>query len=135
MTHLARLMKRGRGHGAGRGPDGPKITEEAVQAELGRILNAKTFAHSERLRRFLQFTVEQELKGEGDKLKEYQIGVEVFDRKESYDPRIDPIVRVEAGRLRSKLKEFYSGEGREDPILIEFPKGSYVPVFREREAG
>jgi hypothetical protein len=87
------------------------------------------------LRRFLHFTVEQELKGEGDKLKEYQIGVEVFDRKESYDPRIDPIVRVEASRLRSKLKEYYSNEGREDPVLIEFPKGSYVPVFGERQAG
>jgi TolB-like protein len=84
--------------------------------------------------RFLRFTVERALAGQSDQLKEYVLGVEVFDRKGSYDPRVDPIVRVEARRLRSKLKSYYDGEGRADDLIIEFPKGTYAPVFRSRSA-
>jgi Tol biopolymer transport system component len=82
----------------------------------------------------LRFTVESVLAGRGDQIKEYLLGVEVFDREVSYNPQIDPIVRVEAGRVRSKLKEYYEKEGRQDPVVIEFPKGSYVPVFEVRNA-
>ena len=87
------------------------------------------FAESERLRRFLRFTVESKLRGEHDRLKEYVLGREVFDRRDSYDPRLDPIVRVEARRLRLKLSEYYSGPGRAESMRIAYPRGSYVPVF------
>ncbi len=81
--------------------------------------------------RFLRFAVESALEGRADELKEYLIGVEVFDRKGSYDPRVDPIVRVEARRLRAKLKAYYEGDGRGDPVTIEFAPGGYAPQFRE----
>jgi len=109
------------------------FSADSVHTELERILASETFAQSDRLKRFLRFTVEQVIRGSGDKLKEYVIGVEVFDRKDAYDPRTDPIVRVEAYRLRSKLKEYYQSEGQEDLLLIVFPKGTYVPVFQIRE--
>jgi hypothetical protein len=105
---------------------------DAVRGQLEKILSSECFAHSERLSRFLRFAVEQAVQGQADRLKEYVVGVEVFDREESYDPRTDPIVRVEAGRLRSKLREYYEAAGRNDPILIDFQKGSYVPVFPKR---
>ena len=101
---------------------------------LDKILASDAFAHSLRMSRFLRFTVERAVQGQAAELKEYLVGVEVFDRKESYDPRIDPIVRVEARRLRSKLKKYYETEGRNDAVRIEFPKGSYAPVFRTPEA-
>lgn len=81
------------------------------------------------MRRFLDFTVEQYLAGKADELKEYVIGVEVFDRPVSHDPRIDPIVRVEARRLRSKLHAFYEAEGCGE-VRIDYPLGSYVPQIR-----
>jgi len=114
----------------GNRPDGCcGVSADAIQLELRKILASETFSHSERLCRFLRFTVEEAVQGRGAKLKEYQIGVEVFDRKAAYDPRADPIVRVEAGRLRAKLEEYYRAEGRDDPVLISFRKGSYVPAF------
>jgi serine/threonine-protein kinase len=76
--------------------------------------------------------VQWTLEGKAADLKEYLLGVEVFDRKASYDPRVDPIVRVEARRLRSKLKAYYEGDGRTDAIVIEFLKGSYAPQIRAR---
>src|SRR6185436_14305191 len=88
-----------------------------------------------RLVRFLGFIVEKALEGEGNQLNEYLIGVEVYQRPSSFDSQIDTIVRTEARRLRSKLKQYYESEGINDSILIEVPKGSYVPVFRERERG
>jgi TolB-like protein/Flp pilus assembly protein TadD len=101
-----------------------------VRAELDRILQSAGFAHSERMARFLRCVVERALAGRGEEVKEYLLGVEVFDRKSDYDPRVDPIVRVEARRLRAKLEEFYAANGKESQILIELPKGSYVPCFR-----
>ena len=118
-------------------PNGPQLppglTVAAVRAQLERVLASEYFAHSERLSRFLRFAVEQVLNGQENKLKEYLIGVEVFDRQESFDPRIDSIVRVEARRLRSKLDQFYESDGREDTIQIQFRKGRYVPSFRNRQ--
>jgi hypothetical protein len=118
---------------AAAGGSGAAVAAEAVHAALERILASAGFCQSERLSRFLRFAVEETLHGRGDQLKEYFLGVEVFDREECYDPRTDPIVRVEAGRLRSKLAKHYEAEGRADPVRIEFPKGSYVPVFRRRQ--
>src|SRR5438105_2874988 len=100
-----------------------------IRRQLERILASDGFARAERMSRFLRFVVEQTLRGRGDQLKEYLIGVEVFDRRESFDPRIDPVVRGEARRLRLKLKEYYDSEGQNDPVRVVLPKGSYVPRF------
>jgi len=117
-------------------PDASKAIEkcspEAVQSALEKILASGTLAPSQQLCRLLKFVVDQENGGEGDQLKEYLIGVEVFRKDESFDPRIDPVVRTEARRLRNKLVEYYASEGLTDSIVIELPKGSYRPVFRPR---
>jgi hypothetical protein len=84
-----------------------KISEEAIREALSRILESPLFIQSDRLSRFLCFTVEATLAGEADMLKEYLIGTEVYDRKPPYHPSADSIVRSEARRLRSKLKEYY----------------------------
>jgi TolB-like protein len=99
-----------------------------VRRQLDRLLASAVFANAGRMSRFLKFVVEQTLAGEGERLKEYVIGVEVFDRDESYDPRLDSIVRVEAARLRSKLAEYYAGEGRGDAVVLSLPKGGYAPA-------
>lgn len=104
-----------------------------MRTQLGKILSSRTFTRSERLARFLTFTVEQTLAGRSEEIKEFVIGVEVFDKDASYDPRMDPIVRVEARRLREKLRKYYETDGKSDPICIEFPTGSYVPVVQTRE--
>jgi TolB-like protein/Tfp pilus assembly protein PilF len=111
-----------------------KPSPEQVRAQVEKILASRLFTRSERLCRFLRFCVEQTLDEKGDQLKEQLVGVEVFDRKGDYDPRTDPIVRVEAMRLRSKLKAYYTSAGRPDCVLIELPKGAYVPAFRKRDA-
>jgi len=77
--------------------------------------------------------VEKALKGQGNQINEYLIGIEVYERPSSFDSQIDTIVRTEARRLRSKLKQYYESEGINDPVLIEVPKGSYAPAFRKRE--
>src|SRR5581483_11031229 len=100
--------------------------------QVEKILSHGLFIRSERMARFLRFVVEQSLEGKASDLKEYLIGVEVFDRKQTYDPRVDPIVRVEARRLRSKLKAYYDEAGREDHVLLEFIAGSYQPHIRIR---
>ncbi len=105
---------------------------EQIRAQVGKILSSRLFTRSERLCRFLRFCVELTLEARGEQLKEQLVGVEVFDRKGDYDPRTDPIVRVEARRLRSKLKAYYTSSGKSDGVLIDLPKGAYVPSFRTR---
>jgi adenylate cyclase len=100
---------------------------------LEKILAHQLFSRSGRMVRFLRLTVERALAGQADELKEYLLGVEVFDRKSSYDPRVDPIVRVEARRLRAKLKAYYEGDGRADAVLIEFVSGGYAPRLTLRD--
>jgi TolB-like protein len=97
-----------------------------------KVLASGKFADSPRMKRFVRFTVEEALNGAAARLKEIVIGAEVFDRDPSYDPRFDPIVRVEARRLRAKLQAYYEREGKDDPVIVEFPKGRYSPVFRAR---
>src|ERR1700678_1419275 len=109
------------------------LSEEAIREELDRLLQSPIFAQSDRLGRFLRFTVEHAIGGTQDVLKEYLIGAEVYDRKPPYHPSQDSIVRTEARRLRSKLKEYYEGEGRGGPFFISFRPGGYVPVFRRNE--
>ena len=106
------------------------MSPEDVRAQLARILASQVFVSSQRLCRFLRFVVERTLENDLDRLKEFTVALEVFDRNENYDPNIDSIVRVEARRLRSKLKTYYEGEGRKDRILIGLRPGSYVPLFR-----
>ena len=108
------------------------ISEEAVRHELFRILESPMFVQSDRLCRFLRFTVETTVAGEAETLKEYLIGTEVYDRPPSYHPSEDSIVRSEARRLRSKLKEYYDSAGKDDSVFIYYRPGSYVPVFRAR---
>jgi adenylate cyclase len=103
-------------------------TPEDVRRQLERVLSSPVFTSSGRLSRFLEFIVERTLAGDGERLKEYVIGIEVFDRDSTYDPRLDSIVRVEAARLRTKLTEYYAGDGRTDPIVLTLPKGGYAPV-------
>ena len=99
-----------------------------VRHQLDRLLASSGFANAGRMSRFLKFVVEKTLAGEGERLKEYVIGIEVFDRDASYDPRLDSIVRVEAARLRAKLAEYYAGQGRGDPVVLSLPKGGYAPI-------
>jgi TolB-like protein len=107
-------------------------TAESIQFLLERILASAHFAHAEGLRRLLRYLVENTIHGRKDQLKEYVLGVEVFGRGSSFDPAGDAIVRVQAARLRAKLKEFYEREGQTDTVVFDIPKGSYVPVFRVR---
>ncbi|HEV2202175.1 MAG TPA: tetratricopeptide repeat protein [Bryobacteraceae bacterium] len=109
-------------------PSQPSASQ--IRAQLARILESRIFVQSERLRRFLRLTVERTLAGKTDQIKEYALGRDVFDRGRDFDPRIDSIVRVEAGRLRRKLGQYYQELGSADPVRIEFQQGSYVPSFR-----
>src|SRR5436305_13625373 len=106
----------------------------AVRLELARVLESPGFTRNERISGFLRFVVERHLAGRDQELKESVLGNEVFGRSPDYDPKRDPIVRTEAGRLRSRLVEYYAREGRDDALVIELPKGGYVPVFHERAA-
>ncbi len=107
------------------------ITPQAVRAQLGRILASEPFARSGRMKRFLEFIVEETLVGRADQLCEYAIGIAVFDRGPDFEPAIDPIVRNDARRLRLKLLEYYrhSHPRPVDQVLIDVPKGGYAPVF------
>jgi TolB-like protein len=108
------------------------IPEPDVRAELDRILASRGFASAGRVSRLLRHVVDKTLAGQADQLKEYAVGVEVFDRDEQYDPRLDSIVRVEAGRLRSKLEEYYNSEGATSAIRIALPRGGYAAQFDRR---
>ena len=105
-----------------------------VSKQLERILADRRFQKSPSLTRFLRFAVQEALAGRGDGLKESILGGAVFDRGDAFDPRIDPIVRVQAAKLRTRLQEYYSAPGAGDPVVIELPKGAYVPAFKKRAA-
>jgi len=110
-----------------------ELNSDTIRAALDKILSSPGFANAERLSRFLRYTVEETLGGQTDKLKESLLGIEVFGRKPTYDPRVDAVVRTEAVKLRARLRDYYESEGREDQIIIDVPKGGYVPAFRQRE--
>ncbi len=103
-----------------------------IGAQLEAMLADKSFAAADRLSRMLRYLVETAMDGGGADLKEYTVGVEVFDRDALYDPRTDSVVRVHGTRLRSKLAEYYASTGVSDRVIIELPKGGYVPAFRYR---
>ena len=106
-----------------------ELGKEQKLEQLERVLHSRTLQNSESLKAFLRFVVEKTLDDQGALLKEYTIATEVFGRNSDYDPRIDSVVRVQAGRLRTKLQEYYTTEGKADQIVIDLPKGHYHPVF------
>jgi serine/threonine-protein kinase len=110
----------------------PEIPREQVLKALEAVLSSDTFQGAERSAALLRYIVRQAVDGHADRLKEFTLGVEALGRGESFDPRADPIVRAEASRLRSRLEKYYAGDGSAAPLVIEVPKGSYVPLFRER---
>jgi serine/threonine-protein kinase len=107
----------------------PRSSADTIRRHVDRILGSRAFSGSERMSRFLRFVIDRSLDGRASELKEYTIGIEVFDRDAAFDPRIDPIVRVEARRLRTKLAQYYETDGASDTVRVLFPKGSYVPQF------
>ena len=105
------------------------VPATAVRDQLARVVNSPGFVSSVRLCRFLTHIVNRTIDGDIDSLKEFSIAMEVFDRTSEYDPNIDAIVRVEARRLRAKLKAYYEeAPGKSDPVLIGLRPGSYVPI-------
>lgn len=105
-----------------------------IRLALDRILASPGFDKSEQLKSFLRFVVEETIAGRGDQIKAYTIAVDALGRDASFDPHLDPIVRVEAARLRRALETYYAGGGRDDSVVIELPTGHYVPVFRRNSA-
>jgi serine/threonine-protein kinase len=103
---------------------------DTIRAQLGRLLNSNAFAGAGRMRRFLEFVVEQTLDFPKEPLKEIIIGSELYASDGNFDPRLSAVVRVDATRLRAKLREYYASEGEADSLIIDLPKGSYTPVFR-----
>jgi hypothetical protein len=114
--------------------EAPVFVEEDVRCELDRILSSPEFRNAERLTRLLRHVVERTLEGAADRLKESLLGIEVFDRND-FDPRIDPIVRVEASRLRKRLEDFYRRSGCPSGIAIALPKGTYAASFERPARG
>jgi TolB-like protein len=110
----------------------PPVRPELVQRHLEKVLVSAEMSRSKKLCQFLRFTVEEVLRGHGSELKEYAIAVGVFRRSREFDPGADPIVRVQARRLRSKLGRYYQNEGSGEPIQIDYPVGGYSPVFLRR---
>jgi Tol biopolymer transport system component len=110
------------------------VEAAAVRDQLLRILASDVVSGAERLRRFLSFVVEETLEGRSAQIKEYVVGVEVYGRPSTYDPRTDSIVRVEASKLRNRLQHYYDTVGRNDSVIITIPKGGYVPAFENRVA-
>src|SRR3954453_8641680 len=105
---------------------------EAIRAALERIVSSPQLESSPSLCRFLRYVVEETLAGRGRQIKEYSLGAEVFARGDDFDPRIDPIVRVQARNLRARMVKYYDGPGATEPIVIDLPKRTYVPVFTLR---
>ena len=106
------------------------ITASEIRGELEKVLSSTIFSTADRLTRFLRFVVKETLEGRGDNLNELLLGMAVYDRDRKFDPRVDSIVRVDAGRLRAKLTQFYASEGANSLIGIDVPKGSYKAAFK-----
>jgi len=107
---------------------------DAVRAELQSIIASSQFDASPRNRRFLQYVVEETLADRAERIKGYSIATEVFGRDPSFDPQTDPVIRIEASRLRRSLERYYLTAGVHDPIRIDIPKGSYIPTFEHKTA-
>ena len=111
-----------------------KDAEKKIRRQLERVLASRVFQQVDRLKRFLSFIVLETLAGRRGELKEYVVGVQVFGKEESFDPRTDPVVRVQARRLRARLAQYYQEEGQSDEVVIDLPKGGYTPIFTKRDS-
>lgn len=109
------------------------ISVETCRAQLVRVLESADFDGTPRERRFLKYVVDETLEGRGARIKAYSVATEVFERDSDFDPQNDPIVRIEAGRLRRALERYYLTAGVSDALVITIPKGGYVPVFAMRD--
>lgn len=109
------------------------VGEELAREQVARILQSETFRTSEVLRRLLKFLADKSFAGEADQLKEYTIGIDALGRPAGYDPRVDSGVRIQVGRLRQKLTDFYINEGKDDPVVVEVPKGRFRLSFEHRQ--
>ncbi len=109
------------------------VTAEEIRAQLLRITEGPPLVGSARLRAFLEYVVEESLAGRASQIKAFSVAQGVFGGDENFDPETNTIVRVEAGRLRRRISEYYLSTGRDDPIIIDIPKGTYAPVFRRRK--
>ncbi len=109
-----------------------QVDPEAIELQLKRVLQSRIFERAQRSQRFLRYLVDAALSEPPVSVKEYTVAVDVFDRGATYDPSVDATVRVEASRLRSRLREYYDEEGRDDPWLIEVPKGGYAATLHRR---
>jgi adenylate cyclase len=110
--------------------DGDTVLKpRALVEQLRRILSSPEFEATSRQKKFLQFVVEKTIEGRADEIKAYTIATSVFGRKETFDQATDPIVSVEARRLRRALEHYYLLAGLQDPVLIDIPKGGFVPNF------
>ena len=110
---------------------GPTVAE--IRAAVDHIIVSPGFRHSPQLVSFLRFVVETTLAGKGTSIKSYSVGVEALGRRDDFDPHIDPIVRVEAARLRRALVCYYAGKGAGHPIVVDIPLGHYVTIFYYRK--
>src|SRR5271163_3413451 len=106
---------------------------ETNQAQVQRIIQSKAFRTSEVHRNLLNYLAEKSLAGTADSLKEYTVGLDVFAKPASYDPRQESVVRMHAARLRQKLAEYYRADGVNDPVVVDLPKGGFQVTFEQRE--
>ncbi len=116
-------------------PHSDEVSPALITAALDRVLASSEFRNSDRMKNFLSYLVTETVAGRSERLKGYNIGVDVFERGEDFDPQLNPIVRVEAGRLRRMLHNYFLGPGDGDPLEITIPKGAYVPVFQPKSNG
>ena len=107
---------------------------EAARAQAARIFQSKTFRSSDVLRHLLSYLIDASIAGTSEELKEYTVAVDALGKPSSYDPRQESAVRMQVGRLRQKLTEYYRTEGVEDPVVLDLPKGSFTVVFEPRKA-
>src|SRR5713101_2823596 len=110
------------------------ISPRQFSEQIDRIIHSSTFRNAATLQRLLRYVSAKAFDGSARELKEYTIGVEALDRRPDYDTKTDTIVRVQIHRLRQKLAEYYALDGLQDPIIVEIPKGHYVPAFELRKS-
>ena len=110
----------------------PLPTDADILAQLDRIRSSSEFDVPERARQFLAYVVGETVAGRANRIKAYSIAIEIYGRSGSFDPQMDPVVRIQAGLIRRGLEHYYLVSGQDDPIVVTMPKGGYVPVFSRR---
>ncbi|HEY2013827.1 MAG TPA: hypothetical protein VGH38_10025 [Bryobacteraceae bacterium] len=133
MAEASQLKAATHDHGHDAAVPGNGISVEEKRRQLERVIHSQTLSTSPQLRRFLEYVANATIEGRQDDLKEYALGIKVFGRTSDFDPRLDTLVRSQASRLRLKLEAFYKTEGTADEILLELPRGHYVPRFERRQ--